>query len=45
MLDAITSMGKPVDTIAGNKLNYLEIMETFAHANGLMGQAALAQVR
>ena len=43
--EAIAAGGKSVDTIVGENLNHFEIVETFGRADGLMGQAALAQIR
>ncbi len=42
---AITAAGKPVEFLIGDGYNHFEIVETFANPYGLLGRAALEQMR
>lgn len=42
---AIAAAGKPVEVLVGEGYNHFELFETFANPYGLVGRAALAQMR
>ena len=42
---AVTAAGKPVELLVGEGYNHFEIVETFANPYGLLGRAALQQMR
>jgi arylformamidase len=42
---AVKAAGKPVELIAGEGYNHFEILETLGNPYGLMGRAALAQMK
>jgi arylformamidase len=42
---AVKAAGKPVEFLIGDGYNHFEIVETFANPNGLLGRAALQQMR
>ena len=42
---AVKAAGKPVDLIAGEGYNHFEILEMLGNPYGLMGRAALAQMK
>ncbi|HLQ25344.1 MAG TPA: alpha/beta hydrolase [Acidiferrobacterales bacterium] len=43
--EAVKKAGKPVQLLVGEGYNHFEIMETLANPYGLLGRAALAQMR
>jgi arylformamidase len=42
---AVKSMGKPVELLIGEGYNHFEMVDTLANPYGLLGRAALAQMR
>jgi arylformamidase len=42
---AVTAAGKPAELIVGEGYNHFELLETMANPYGLLGRAALAQMR
>jgi len=42
---AVTAAGKPVQVLLGQGYNHFEMLETLANPYGLLGHAALAQMR